>query len=358
MQENENLNFIPEKKHKKGKKKLVILIVIFAVLAVTGFVCGMGFADYKGKATGAEKDCTMVIKQGSPSAVIAEELKNSGAVKFKTFFRIYSKLKGYESKYNYGTFKFKSSAGYEKIAQMLITGGEKVSSVSVKIPEGAEVDEIAELLEKKGVCSKEDFINEVQTGSFDYDFVNEIPTDKVHYRLEGYLFPDTYSFYNDSKMNCAHLAVDKMLSNLNSKLTDDLKAKIKQSKYSFHDIMTMASIVEMESGGKYDESCNVAAVFYNRLESDKFQTLGSSPTRKYPYGDGAYNTYTAPGLPPGPLCSPSISSVRASVNPTKDFDYYYFVTDKSMKFYYRKTLSEHNAIIAKLKADNNWVYED
>ena len=356
MQENENLEVSTGAKPKKSKKKLTVIIIVLAVLAIIGFICGMAFADFKGEAKG--KECTMVIKQGSPSSVIAAELKNSGAVKYKTLFRLYSKLKGYESKYNYGTFKFKTNDSYEKIAQMLITGGEKVSSVSVKIPEGASVDEIAEILEKKGVCTKEEFLNEVQTGSFNYDFVNEIPTDKVHYRLEGYLFPDTYSFYNDPKMDCAHLAVDKMLSNLNSKLTDEIRAKIKSSTYSFHEIITMASIVEMESGGKYDQSCNVAAVFYNRLESSNFQTLGSSPTRKYPYGDGAYNTYTAPGLPPGPLCSPSISSIKASVNPTKDFDYYYFVTDKSMKFYYRKTLSEHNAIIAKLKAENNWVYED
>ena len=364
MQENENLDFLTDdssygKKIKKRKgKKTVILIIIAALVVIAAGFAGFAAADIKGAGFGRGKETEMTVKQGSSSAAIASELKKTGAVKSTFLFRVYTRLKGYDSKFNYGTFKFKTDIGFEKISQMLINGGEKVSAVSVKIPEGATVDEIAGILEKKGVCKKEDFINEVQSGRFDYDFVNSIPTDKVHYRLEGYLFPDTYAFYNDPSKNCAHLAVDKMLLNLKSKLSDDILNKISAGKYNLHQVMTMASIVELESGGVYDESCNVAAVFYNRLESSKFSTLGSSPTRKYPYGDGAYNTYTAKGLPPGPLCSPSISSIKAAVNPTQNFDYYYFVTDKSMKFYYRKTLAEHNAIIAKLKAENNWIYED
>ena len=134
--------------------------------------------------------------------------------------------------------------------------------------------------------------------------------------------------------------------------------KISESGYTLHEIMTMASIVELEAGGSPDEMANVAAVFYNRLESDDFTTLGSSPTRKYPYGGGKYNTYESPGLPPGPLCSPSLKSIEASIEPTEDFDYYYFVTDASMKFYYNKTLAEHNSTIARLQAANNWIYEE
>lgn len=149
-----------------------------------------------------------------------------------------------------------------------------------------------------------------------------------------------------------------MLSTLEEKLGSELKSSMFGGKYTFNEVMTMASLVELEAGGSPDEMANVAAVFYNRLKSKDFATLGSSPTRKYPHGNGRYNTYECEGLPPGPLCSPSLNSIKAAVSPTADFDYYYFVTDASMNFYYRKTLAEHNAIIAKLKAEKNWIYED
>ena len=179
----------------------------------------------------------------------------------------------------------------------------------------------------------------------------------MHYRFEGYLFPETYDFYSYDSKECAHLAVLKMLQTFDERVKP-LKEKIEQSKYSFHEIMTMASLVELEAGGSKTEKPNVAAVFFNRLKSKDFATLGSSPTRKYPYGGDRYNTYVCEGLPVGPLCSPGIESIKATLSPTEDFDYYYFVTDAKMNFYYRKTLSEHNAIIAKLKAEKNWIYEE
>ncbi|MBR6902419.1 MAG: endolytic transglycosylase MltG, partial [Clostridia bacterium] len=288
---------------------------------------------------------------------IAEKLKESGAVKIPVFFRLYSKLKGYESRYKYGVYEFNNELGYSGIAQMLMNEGAKADSVKVTIPEMASVDDIAKILSEAGVCSKSDFLYEVRNGKFNIDFVKEIPADSVYYRLEGYLFPETYDFYCYDSKECAHLAVLKMLETLNGKI-EPLRESINQSGYSFHEIMTMASIVELEAGGSPGEMSNVAAVFFNRLKSKDFATLGSSPTRKYPYGDGRYNTYVCEGLPVGPLCSPSFNSIKATLNPTKDFEYYYFVTDASMKFYYRKTLNEHNAIIAKLKAEKNWIYED
>lgn len=349
------------KKYSKGRGVVggIVWIVAIVVVAV-GLALGVIFAgaDYLGIGFGRGKDCVLEIPKGASATVVAERLEETGAVKLPLLFRIYSKLKGYENQYKYGVYTFNTESGYEVLAQMLMTDGAKAESVTVTIPEMSTVDEIAELLEKNGVCTKKDFINEVQEGEFDYDFVKAIPTDSVYYRLEGYLFPDTYAFYNYDSAECAHLAVDKMLSTLEEKLGSELKSSMFGGKYTFNEVMTMASLVELEAGGSPDEMANVAAVFYNRLKSKDFATLGSSPTRKYPHGNGRYNTYECEGLPPGPLCSPSLNSIKAAVSPTADFDYYYFVTDASMNFYYRKTLAEHNAIIAKLKAEKNWIYED
>ena len=348
-------------RHSAGKNIIKTVIWILCIIIVSvGLAFGVIYAgaDYMGIGFGRGSDVTIEIEQGMSTEQIAEELKEAGAVKIPLLFRVYAKLKHYDSQFKYGVYSFNTEAGYEAISQMLIEEGALAQSVKVTIPEMSSVDDIAEILEENGVCTKSDFINEVQNGEFGYDFIDDIPVDNVYYRLEGYLFPETYDFYNFDSEECAHLAVEKMLKTLDDKLTDGMMQKISESGYTLHEIMTMASIVELEAGGSPDEMANVAAVFYNRLESDDFTTLGSSPTRKYPYGGGKYNTYESPGLPPGPLCSPSLKSIEASIEPTEDFDYYYFVTDASMKFYYNKTLAEHNSTIARLQAANNWIYED
>ncbi len=350
----------PKKKNYSTLKNIIwILCIIIVSIGIAFGVIFVG-ADYLGIGFGRGYDTVIEIEPGSSAKVISEKLADSGAVKCPIVFRLYAKLKGYDSQFKYGVYNFNNEAGYESLSRMLIEEGAKIESVRVTIPEMSSVDDIAKILEEKGVCTKSDFINEVQNGEFNYDFldVEDIPAQKVYYRLEGYLFPDTYDFYCYDSEECAHLAVDKMLSTLNSKLTSDLRDELKSGKYSLHEIMTMASIIELEAGGSPSEMKNVSAVFYNRLESDEYSTLGSSPTRKYPYGNGRYNTYEIKGLPPGPLCSPSLSSIIASLRPTKNFDYYYFVTDKSMKFYYNETLSQHNSTIAKLQRENNWIYED
>lgn len=360
-QEKKADNCKSKKKNSKVKSVIKNVVWVVSIIVVSlGLAYGIIYAgaDFMGLGYGRGDDCVIEIKKGMNTEAIAEELNKCGAVKIPMLFRLYAKFKHYDSQFKYGVYDFNNEAGYEALSEMLIEDGAKAESVKVTIPEGSSVDDIAEILEEKGVCTASDFIKEVQNGEFDYDFIKLIPEEKVYYRLEGYLFPDSYELFSFDSKQCAHFAVEKMLKNLDDKLTTGIRNKIEESGYTLHEILTMSSIVEMEAGGSKDEMANVAAVFFNRLNSPDYPTLGSSPTRKYPYGNGRYNTYEAPGLPPGPLCSPGIESIKASVNPTKDFDYYYFVTDKSMKFYYRKTLQEHRQIINKLQADKNWIYED
>jgi UPF0755 protein len=127
-----------------------------------------------------------------------------------------------------------------------------------------------------------------------------------------------------------------------------------------NEILTMASIIQMEAGLDTEALPKIAGVFYNRLKSDEFATLGSSPTIFYgdsfKHDDDRYDTYKIKDLPPGPLCSPGIKAINAALNP-EGSDYYYFVTDSSGKFYFHKTLAEQNKTINKLKQDKNWIYE-
>ncbi len=361
----ENNEKEPVQKPKKSKGILKTVITVLIILIVSG---GLAFgiiyagADFLGVGFGRGESCVMEIPEGSSTALIAEKLNENGAVKIPLLFRLYSKIKHYDSQYKYGVYTFNNELGYQGIADMLVTKGAVAEQITVMIPE-SDIDSIAKVLEEKGVCQKSDFINEVQNGEYDYDFIKEIPVDSVYYRLEGYLFPDTYNFYvcEDSAKG-ARIAVDTMLKNFQKKI-EPYKEQIAGGKYSLHELATLASIVQLEAGNTKTASdtdrAKVAAVFFNRLESNEFQTLGSSPTRKYPHGDGRYDTYQCKGLPPGPLCSFNENCLKAVLNPSEEMSgYFYFVTDAQMKFYYNKTLNEHNNIIAKLKKENNWIYEE
>ena len=347
------------KKKRAGRKaNLKAIIWVFSIIAVSVFLAGgiMLFAsEYLGLSIGEPKQCVVEITQGSGTKKIAKELKKSGAISSPFLFRVYSKLSGNDGTYQYGVYNFSNELGYKDIVRKLKTEGATAKTVTVTIPEMSRIDEIMQILEDKGVCTKADFRNAVLNGKYEFDFVEEIPEDQVHFKFEGYLFPDTYDFYCYDSAECAELAILKMLENTDKKLTEDVRAKIKASGYTIHEVLTMASIVELEASAATDEMNNVAAVFYNRLSWDEPKMLGSSPTMDYPYGNGRYDTNKNEGLPPGPLCAPSEKAILAAVSPTPNFSATYFVTDSEMKFYYNNSLSAHNQTIANLKKQGKWL---
>ena len=312
-------------KSRKGLLKSVIWILSIVVFSVLlGFVIIFAGADYMGIGFGRGEDVVIEIEPGSSATVIAEKLEESGAVKIPFLFKIYSKAKGYDSQFKYGVYTFNTEAGYDSLANMLINEGAKAETVRVKIPEGATVDDIITLLSDSGVCTKSDFLTAMREGDYKYDFVNLIPQEKVYYRFEGYLYPDTYDFYCYDSKECAYLAIDKMLANLDSKLTDKMRNSLKNSNYILHEIMSLASIVQLEAGNfnnvSDEDRAKVASVFYNRLEGVNWsgpKYLQSDPTTNYPYGDGKYNTYKTEGIPVGPLCAPSIDCIKAVLEPDR-----------------------------------------
>lgn len=366
--QNTNSDFVPmnnPKPHKKSRKKpkskklvwFVVVIVASFLIAGAGFlamieIMGINFSS---------NEIWITIPQGSSTQQIAEILKQNDIIKSPLLFRVYSKISGADGRYNYGDYEIKSS-GYDNIIATLKKAGIQAPEVTVAIKEGATIDEICNLLVEKNVCSKVDFKTAMKAGTYSYDFVDAIPTDKVYYRFEGYLFPETYNFFvltdeADGVKN-AERAIDKMLSQTAKHFTAD-DVKLAESKgYTVHEILTMASILELEASGFESEMKNVAQVFYNRLTTwnDQPKLLGSTPTSKYPYGNGRYDTNVYEGLPPGPLCSPSADAIKAAITPNTEIKATYFVTDKTMKFYYTNSVSEHNAIIKKLKSQNLWEY--
>ncbi len=368
-----------EKKPKSRLRAVIWVISIFVVsiaLAVSIIYVG---ADYLGIAFGRGGEKVITVPQGSSATQISEILEESGAVKVPLAFRLYAKIKGYDNQFKYGVYKINTEAGYDDIAQQLITQGAKATTVKVTIPEGVGINDynkypgkeknnykkvvisgIATILEKNGVCTKEDFITALKEYELEGKLLSNCDPDRTYYALEGYLFPDTYEFFNYDSKECAKLAVEKMIKRSEEMITEDMYKKAEEMGYSMNQILTMASIIQMEGGNDTENLPRIAAVFYNRLNSKNFNTLGSTPTMYYGESfkrdDDRYDTYKANGLPPGPLCSPGIEAIKAALNPDSS-PYYYFVTDSDGKFYFHETEDEQDTTINELKEDGKWIYE-
>ncbi len=373
----------PKQDTKKRKKKakntvksviwVVSIILISTLLAGTVFLVG---AEYLGLGVGRGQTCVIDIEPGASTTEIAQQLKDANAINSALVFRIYSRLKGYDGQYKYGLYTFNNDeCGYEDLAQMLISEGAKAETVTVTIPEGTGINDytknvngekvtvpgIATLLENAGVCNRADFIDALNDYELGSELLKSVNVGKTYYELEGYLFPETYDFYSYDSKACAKLAVQKMVEETEKRITDKMVKRAEEMGYTINEILTMASIIQMEAGQANGEMSNVAAVFYNRLNSDEFPTLGSSPTCYYGGSfrsdDGRYDTYKIKGLPPGPLCSPSISAINAALYPANKDGYFYFVTDKNGKFYFHKTSAEQDNTINSLQKQGLWIYE-
>lgn len=347
-----------KKRNKRGVIRTIIWAVCILAVSAALAVGGIFFViDYMG--LGGSQKITITIEENESLDSIANELKEKGAIRFSFLFKLYADAKGYYEMFTPGAHTFNTDSGYSGIVhEFTMVEGYTVETVTVTIPEMATVDDIAKLLEENKVCKSAEFINEVQKGDFDFDFLKDIPEMQVHYRLEGYLFPDTYDFFVWDSQEGAHFAIQKMLENYDAKFNAKYREKAAELGYNMHEITTMASIIELECSGYYDEMPKVSAVFYNRLMhwGDQPKMLGSSPTAEYPYGSGNFDTNKIEGLPPGPLCAPSAEAIKAALYPSKSMEkeYYYFVTDTDFKFYYTKNLDEHNSTIYSLRMQGKW----
>lgn len=387
-----------DKKNDKQKKNKSLVKSIIWIVSIVVVSLGLAFgviyagADFMGIGFGRGGEKVLVIEEGTPASQIAEQLEEIGAVKIPTLFRLYAKVKGYDSQFKYGHYFIDTEAGYDAICEKLITQGAKAETITVTIPEGTGINDftknvngekvvvkgIATILEEKGVCSKSDFFAALDNVKLNTKLLSNVDEARTYYPLEGYLFAETYEFfaYEDSAKS-AEFAVKRMLEESEKRITDDMYKKAEKLGYSMNEVLTMASIIQLEAGidaktpeaksRLADNMQGVASVFYNRLSSaETGGTLGSSPTLFYGDSfrndDGRYNTQAdndfsaIKGLPPGPICSPGIDAINAALNP-KTSEYLYFVTDSSGNFYFHKTMAEQNATIAKLKQGNQWIYE-
>lgn len=265
--------------------------------------------------------------------------------------------------------------GVEKIVKLLEEGSTyNPDEISITFKEGINVRTIAKLISENTNNTYEEAISlmdntEYINGLIDkYWFLTEdITNTNIYYPLEGYLFPNTYRFIN--KDVSIEDIFTKMLDETDTRLSK-YKKEIDSSSLNIHELITLASIVELEGANAGDRK-GVAGVFYNRLNSSGYPTLGSDATTYYAskiddwsvsltYKElndctNKYNTRCNlnTGLPVGPICNPSMESIESTIKP-EQHDYYYFVADCKGVVYMTKTAYEHTNIINKLKSENNW----
>ena len=353
-----------ERKRLSCMGMIFYLVCVLAVSCVLAFIGVTGALDMLGL-NKSEREVDVSIPRGANTKQVAEVLHDNGLVSHPLLFRLFSKFTHADGQYQSGVFTLASNEGYQGIISDLQSVGER-ETVDVTIPEGYNVLEIAKLLEESEVCGSQEFLTELEEGDYsDYDFIAAIPevgagTDHPYriYRLEGYLFPDTYTFYKQ----CSPEAVlEKFFDNFETRVDTKLKTGIKAMGLTLDEAVTLASVVQMEADNTVDMA-KIARVFHNRLGSPaEFPHLQSDVTTEYVEnfqpGAGkenpsfqAYSTYICEGLPTGPISNPGLAALRAVAYPNDDDDIincFYFATDTSVDptvTYYSETFDEHMAI--------------
>ena len=367
----------PAKKKKKSKAKgcLLTFLVLLVLVGIGGFF-GYGYVQESLKPVDASsKDyVTVQIPEGSNVQEIGSTLEKSGLVKHGLIFSLYAKYKNY-SDLKSGYYNLKKSMSTDELIQELQKGGtpepQEPVLASLTIPEGYTLEQIAQTVgqlqgEFKEPLTSEAFLAKVQDETFISQLVAKYPNllgslptkdSGVRYRLEGYLFPATYTIKNSTTVESL---IDEMVAAMDKALSPHYTT-IKDKGLTVNELLSIASLVEKE-GAKTEDRKTIAGVFYNRLNLG--MPLQSNIAILYAEGklgqkisladdaaidtniDSPYNVYTHLGLMPGPVDSPSLDAIEASVNQTKS-DYLYFVANvEDGKVYFAATKEEHDQNVA------------
>lgn len=336
---------------------MYVLMILGISLIVSTFVI-VTVNDVFALVSDEDYSVTLVFSQEKTSVTeAAEALVDSGMIRYKWAFRLYASLKGNQS-FDSGTFEIKDSYDYGQILDTFNRVSNYQETVTVTIPEGYNMRQIAKLLEDSRVCNAEEFIRTCNNYAFKHEFLQDVPM--IENRLEGFLFPDTYQFYvNESPIQAAN----KMLNNFDRRYTEEMRDYTKKAGLTIQEVVLIASLVEKEAK-LATERATIAGVIYNRLDDrGNFPYLQIDATVLYALNktdalsaedllvDSPYNTYKNGGLPPTAICNPGVSCLLAAIIP-EDHRYYYYVVDASSetgRHIFSKTLAEHNNAIANMK---------
>ncbi len=351
-----------------GRVVLIIVLVLLVAVAAGAFLV---ISEVKGPRGGAEI-VAVEIPEGASTGIVAEALKESGIVKSEIVFKLYCRFMGADNTFHFGAHPLSASMSYDELIEELKRETvRQVETFSITFPEGTTTLKMALMLEEKGICSADEFVEACNTGTYDVSFFSEISDTDKFIKLEGFLFPDTYEF----EVGCSpYDMIQKMLENFEKKVVVPYGDAIAATGYSLEEIIILSSIVEKESVGA-DSYSRVSAVFYNRLNSSSFMCLESDTSCDwhkrdlaeygnlygggyYPgvlqyYYDGyenipegirdGYDTFSHEGLIVGAICNPGTIAIEGTITPAEDWPYYFFFTGPDKQtFFWSMTADEHS----------------
>ncbi|WMJ83489.1 endolytic transglycosylase MltG [Oscillospiraceae bacterium LTW-04] len=354
----------PEGRRRRRRSNgMALLVSVLLVLGAAGFLAFFAISSATDLLAFGKEDrqIEVTIENGMSVNQIAQLLGEKGVVEQPLTFRLYAALRKKDNDFQAGSYVFNSNMSYDRIITALRSGDIIKEEVTITFYEGMTLREIAASLEENKVCSAEDFISYTQTSELPYEFVDMMPENDLRfYRLEGYLFPDTYDFYVGENVQSV---AKKFLKNFQNRIMPELYSKIQDAGMTLDEVITLASVIQKEAGNP-DEMSMVSSVFHNRIDDvgAGLPMLQSDVTIFYVENDikpyqsratqevyDAYNTYVCKGLPVGPICSPGLDAIKAAINPEESQNYF-FVTDINGKYYYSKTLDEHYANVRRAAA--------
>lgn len=360
---------------------ILILLIILACICVGIFFYELSPVDKKGS------EISYIVESGSSVSEIYEDLESKNLIRNALIMKIYTKILG-SANIEAGEYNLSPSMKAKEIYEVLTGGGKNTrATAKLTLKEGENIRDLGSELEKitDAKITKNALIEKLKDTEYldtlinEYWFITDEIKDKdIYYSLEGYLFPNTYEIFKDSSVE---EVIGKMLDETDKQLTK-YKDEIEASDYSVHELLTLASIIELESPNSttLDEETStnesdrktIAGIFTNRLNNN--WSLGSCVTTYYAFGinmgdrdltntelndcsSNKYNTRCTSfiGLPVGPIGNSGIKSIEAALNPAET-DYYYFLSDKNGKVYYSKTLQEHDRIGSELRANGQMLY--
>lgn len=339
----------------------IIVIIVSMVMSVYAIMCMNDVLAITKTKSSVTVSYTEQIESSNKAINI---LADNGLIRCKNFCKFFVKLRDsvitssrLGGPYEAGVYYLNGKMGLEGMLLTMQGNTKSTETISLTFPEGYTVPEIINKLSDNDVCDKNSLLSVVQSTEYTFDLVKNLqPSDSIPYRLEGFLFPDTYEFYIDES---AGSTIKKFLENGDKKFTDEYKERAQKLGYNEYQIMTIASIIQKEAANT-EQMKTISAVIHNRLKDKaNFPTLGCQSTSDYitnkvapnlssttahtaDYYMTYYNTNnssTVVGLPAGPICNPGTAAIKAALYPAKS-DALYFFHDTKGNMYTAKSYSE------------------
>ncbi len=330
------------------KKKLLLTVTaLFLAICMAAVISGylLWSWAYRPNQPGTTSEIVVTIPKGRSLKATADILQHRSIITSPTKFIIFARFKGYDKRLKAGEYLLSATMSPAAILEIMVSGAVKLHKLTV--PEGYTLYQIAGLVEKAGLASQAEFI--------------KAATDPLLVRkhgltgqtFEGYLFPDTYLFPKNISMQ---KIIATMVKRFRSVFTAKWEARSAEIGLSVHQVVTLASIIEKETGAP-GERALISSVFHNRLkkrmrlESDPTVIYGiknfdGNLTRKHLTTRTPYNTYKIRGLPPGPIANPGRAALEAALYPA-DTAYIYFVAKKDHTHHFSTNLRAHNRAVRK-----------